>query len=379
MMKKSCTRVLAIFLVILTLGSMLSLTVAMAADDAKGDAPAVSISATDIELTIYQKVTLTAEVTGVSGEPKLKWKSNKPLVATVNQKGVVTGLSVGVVTITVTAKADGLTLTDSIELFVVQPQNAIHNFLRDKQVLSYKYSYKDDYYYTNDKQCWQQSFGFSKFYDLVAPYILLEYDYVRVYFTYAGKDWMIQLWKGQYGMVFYGAETGVYTKNHTGKEPGVFTVYQCAKEDDWLNMDMTMYHDTTGLGTYQREFTRDYGRYWWCTGFKRGHLRVNEPARELRTTGTITMKDGEMTRLFTEGLIHCGFTELDRGADLKPDTFWIDGNDVHYMWQNISHAETTMPIKAMAVATFLAPLLGPAGLVTVFFLDIGLLLLAIGG
>lgn len=378
MMKKSCTRALAIFLTILTLGSMLSLTAALALEDAQTAPPAVSISATDIELTIFQKATLTAEVTGVTGTPSLRWKSSKPLVASVSRKGVVTGLSIGVTTITVTAKVDGLTLTDSMDLYVVQPQNAVHNFLRDRQVLSYKYSYKDDYYYTNDKRCWQQSFGFSKFYDLVAPYILLEYDYVRVYFTYEGKDWMIQLWKGQYGMVFYGAETGVYTKKHSDSAPGVFTVYQCAKEGDWLDMDMTMYHDTTGLGTYQREFTREYGRYWWCTGFKRGHLRVEEPARELRTTGTITLKSEEMTTLFTEGLLQCGFTALAPGSALKPDTFWVDGNSVHYMWQNISHAETTMPIKAMAVANVLAPLLGPTGIVTVFFLDIGLLLLAIG-
>ena len=201
---------------------------------------------------------------------------------------------------------------------------------------------------------------------------------MRVYFTYAGKDWMIQLWKGQYGMVFYGAETGVYTKNHTEREPGVFTVYQCAKEGDWLDMDMTMYHDTTGFGTYHREFTRDYGRYWWCTGFKRGHLRVEEPARELRTTGTITLKDEEMTRLFTEGLLKCGFQLVAPDAALSPDTFSVDGTNVRYMWQNISHAETTMPIKAVAVANVIAPILGPFALAMVFFLDIGLLLMAIG-
>ena len=49
-----------------------------------------------------------------------------------------------------------------------------------------------------DKKAWQYNFGFGKIYDFVSPYLLLEYDYVRVFFEYEGKDWMIQMWKGNY-------------------------------------------------------------------------------------------------------------------------------------------------------------------------------------
>ena len=336
----------------------------------------VSIQAPTNEVTVLNRITLSAVVQGTDETPKFSWKSSSPTVATVSSKGEVLGLTVGKTTITVTAQLSERMLQDSMEVFVVQPGNAVHNVLRDREILGYQYSYKDDYYYTNDRQCWQRFMGFSKFYDLVAPYMMLEYDYVRVYFTYGGKDWMIQLWKGQYGAMFYGSEIGVYTKNHSAKDPGTFTLYQCAGEGDYLGMEMTLFHDTTGFGTYKRELTRDYGKYWWCTGFKRGHLRVEEPAKELRTSGTITMKDAEMTRLFVEALKKCGFSEAQAGQEIGLDQFSVDGNNVRFVWQNISAAETTMPIKVLAGANVLAAFLGPFAMAMMFFLDIGLLILA---
>ena len=338
-------------------------------------APAVHIIADSTEVRALSRLQLRAEVTGVEGEPVYHWESSKKIVATVDNNGRVFGLTVGKTDITVKADVDGQTLTDTVTIDVVQPFGEIHNFLRDHEVLGYQYSYPDDYYYTNDKKCWQKYFGFSKFYDLVSPYILLEYDYVRVYFTYEGKDWMIQFWKGQYGLIFYGCEVGVYNRRHSSKEPGVFTLYNCAKEGDWLNMEQSLYHDTTGLGTYRREFTRNWSKYWWCTGFKRGHLRVEEPARELRSVGTIEMKDQTMLQLFTDGLEKCGFSRVAYGAELGTDSFSVDGLNVHFSWQNISHAETTMPVKALAAANVLAALCGPFALAGMFFLDIGLLLL----
>ena len=176
---------------------------------------------------------------------------------------------------------------------------------------------------------------------------------------------MIQLWKGQYGLLFYGAEQGVYNKPHSDKENSIFTLYKCADRSDWLDMDMTLYHDATGDGNYERVLSRDYGKYWWCTGFKQGHLRQQEPASELRTAGTITLKDAEMTRLFTEGLKELGFTEATDQNDIGLDAFYADGNSVRFVWQNINDAETTMPIK---YASYMA--LGGLGAVLAFFIGI---------
>ena len=62
-------------------------------------------------------------------------------------------------------------------------------------------------------------------------------------------------------------------------------------------------------------------------------------------TGRITLKDAEMTGLFTQGLKDCGFGQSKSVKDLGLDQFYVDGNDVYFKWQNISEAENTMPIK----------------------------------
>ena len=49
-----------------------------------------------------------------------------------------------------------------------------------------------DVYYTDDKKCWQKNFGFARIYDILAPYIALEYDYTRVFYTYDEKAGKVQ-------------------------------------------------------------------------------------------------------------------------------------------------------------------------------------------
>src|SRR5687768_9047714 len=57
---------------------------------------------------------------------------------------------------------------------------------------------------------WQQHVGFCELYDDLAPVSISSViDAEPIYFTYGGKEWMIELWKGQYG-IETGAEIGVY-------------------------------------------------------------------------------------------------------------------------------------------------------------------------
>ena len=341
--------------------------------------PQVSITADNVEVELNKTIGLHAEVQGFENTPTLIWKSDDPSVAAVDENGTVKGKIIGRTAISVTASDGQTEAHDSMVIHVTKDRNAIQHLIEHKQVLGYKYSFRDDYYYTNDKNCWQSNYGFAKFYDLVAPYMLLEYDYVRVYFTYAGKDWMIQLWKGQYGLLFYGAEQGVYTRSHSDEAPNIFTMYNCAGKSDWLDMEMTLYHDRSGNGSYVRELSRDYGKYWWCTGFKEGHLRRQEPATELRTAGTITLKDAEMTRLFTEGLKELGFQEAASKDNIGLDAFYTDGNSVRFVWQNINDAETTMPIKYAAalggIGTVLAFFVGIFAFMAMAFAGVGLLII----
>jgi uncharacterized protein DUF4474 len=43
---------------------------------------------------------------------------------------------------------------------------------------------------------WQRNVGFTWAYDVLPPRLLMDLDCEPIYFTYGGKDWMIELWKG---------------------------------------------------------------------------------------------------------------------------------------------------------------------------------------
>lgn len=343
---KKSVRFVALVLVLIMVASVLPLNAAALKKSAPSESTGHALVIKSDNLTVARRKTIqmTATVTNVEEQPVIYWASSDESIATVDHNGVVKGVSVGVVTIAAATVVDGEVLSGEFTINVVRQNNFLRNLLEDKQVLSYQYSYIDDYYYTNDKDAWQYNFGFGKIYDFVSPYILLEYDYIRVFFTYENKDWMLQMWKGQYGLVFYGGEVGIYTKEHSDEGINEWTFFNCPAEEDWLNMEMTLWHEDIN-GNWNREFTREYDKYWWCTGFKNGHLRQEEPADELRLTGRITLKDAQMTSLVADGLAECGLAKANSKNAMGVDSIYVDGNDIHFSWQNISEAESTMFIK----------------------------------
>ncbi len=346
-MKKTATKITAIFFVLMFLFTSFSASVYATTDGAgegEGTGHALVLTSESLSVKIGKKIQITAKVSNVETQPHIYWASSDTSVATVDEKGVVKGVKAGRAVISATTQVDGEKLYGEFVINVVTSSNFLKDLLEGQQILSYQYSYVDDYYYTNDKEAWQYNFGFGKIYDIASPYILLEYDYIRVFFTYAGKDWMLQMWKGQYGMVFYGGEIGIYNRPHTDDGVNEWTFFNCPAEEDWLNMEMTLWHQEVN-GTWTREFTREYGKYWWCTGFKNGHLRQEEPADELRLEGRITFLDEEMTALVADGLKECGFDTADSKDGIGLDEFYVEGNDIRFVWQNISEAESTMFIK----------------------------------
>ena len=345
-MKKTAIKIISLVLVLIMVASASPISAAAIKKTVPSESTGHTLVLKSDHLTVARRKTIqmTATVTNVDEQPVIYWASSDESIATVDHNGIVKGVNVGVVTIAAATVVDGEVLSGEFTINVVRQNNFLRNLLEDKQILSYQYSYVDDYYYTNDKDAWQYDFGFGKIYDFVSPYILLEYDYIRVFFTYENKDWMLQMWKGQYGLVFYGGEIGIYNREHSDKGINEWTFFNCPAEEDWLNMEMTLWHEQLD-GTWNREFTREYDKYWWCTGFKNGHLRQEEPADELRLEARITFKDEEMRNLVADGLTECGFGEVEDKASVGLDQFCRDGDDIYFIWQNISEAESTMAIK----------------------------------
>ena len=199
------------------------------------------------------------------------------------------------------------------------------------KVLSYKYDPDGGYFYTDDKNCWQQNFGFNEGYDSMAPLGMMNYDTVRIKFEYDNKEWLVQMWKGQYGYAFVGGEVGVYTR----KVGAGGTHYNCAKQEDWLNMEMAFVWDKGRTGNYQTIFTRDYTQYWWCTGFVPG-LETGAPRDQFRLITHITFKSTEMAELFCSQFEKKGFRRVAKLNNGEIDTFVQVGADVAFVWQDIA-------------------------------------------
>lgn len=159
---------------------------------------------------------------------------------------------------------------------------------------------------------WQRDFGFGLGYDILAnstPAFI--YNTRRYKFSYGGKDWMIQVWKGNYALVTNGGEVGVYNR-----EPGrIGTFYNAASDEDMLVMSMEIYRGE------ERILSRAPALHWWMTGFKLTK-NIFRPA-DLTMKFTIEMKDEEMLQAFISAI------DNEASHDLS---YTVDGLTVSAEW-----------------------------------------------
>ena len=195
------------------------------------------------------------------------------------------------------------------------------------------YIFNDD----KDPNCMQRKFGYNPSYDMGASLIDFTIETTRIDFKYENKPYRIQLWKGQYisgdiGTV--GGEIGVYTRT-----PGRIYVipehYDCAAEEDWLKMEMTVFWNEFDDGRYLPQFTRNYDDFWWATGFVDGQLKNRFDSNDLQLLGRITFESNEQAELFANALGKKGFTEVSTFNPTVADTYKLYGKDVIFIWHNI--------------------------------------------
>lgn len=192
----------------------------------------------------------------------------------------------------------------------------------------------EGYYYCDDKDNWQRYTGYNEVYDKWAGVAAMYIDQVRIRFRYEDKNWMIQLWKGQYGFLMIGAEIGVYTNTSFSNANGDFHHFDVAQQSDWLYMQLDCYYRPKGdTGEYKRVFTRPWDKYWWATGFVKGQLqKYTAPRTELKTMNHIQFKSEDMANLFVEGLQKIGFARAGSSAAMQDDTYFQNGADVYVLW-----------------------------------------------
>ena len=142
--------------------------------------------------------------------------------------------------------------------------------------------------YTSTMYPLQRYFGFNFIYDMVAPRVGMVYSTKRIEFKYGEKQWMIQLWKGQYGITT-GAEIGLYNKPLNRP-----IQYDCAGDDElFVLMSYDLYNGNELL------FKRAPERHWWLTGFKLLEVGI---APVLTMDITLTFDTLEMANSFYNSL-----------------------------------------------------------------------------
>lgn len=150
---------------------------------------------------------------------------------------------------------------------------------------------------------WQRELGYCRLYDEASAALSMIIDCEPITFEYDGRKWLIEFWKGQYGMNT-GGEVGIYyTTGPSLNIPGLFngTFYRCPKDEDCINMSFSFRKKGNLL------FTRS-GYHWWLTGFKLGEF--SKPS-DLTMDITLELYNRRMAYTFVNALIKTGYKETE--------------------------------------------------------------------
>lgn len=166
--------------------------------------------------------------------------------------------------------------------------------------LGFEYKLNQDIF-TSRHDAWQQDYGYCWLYDLGALHFNMVFDCEPIYFDYEGCTWLVEFWKGQYGITT-GAEIGIYKADSIISEDQREQTYFHQISDT----DMPVFSFTLLRGLLP--ICRLCAKHWWLTGFLVG--RYTEP-EYLTMKITITFSSPCMCRAFSCGMLEAGYTPED--------------------------------------------------------------------
>ena len=150
----------------------------------------------------------------------------------------------------------------------------------------------------------QRSEGYCKGYDEAAVAINSIIDSEPIYFCYDGYEWMIELWKGQYG-IETGCEIGVYYREQDkplsiAEKTVLGKLYDCVPDERMLTLRFVLKKEGQEL------LVRDWMKHWWLTGF---HWGVFSQPEQLTMAVGIHFPNRDMQQAFVhQGLESLGYT-----------------------------------------------------------------------
>lgn len=201
---------------------------------------------------------------------------------------------------------------------------------RDLALAGFAYDRQSDTFYSL-MDCWQRKMGYCRLYDEAAPGFSMIMDCEPIRFEYGGKRWLIELWKGQYGITT-GAEIGVYNTSREDVRSAKFTgtFYESASDAERLPLSFVLYRN--GKPLLKRK-----GLHWWLTGFRLGEYST---LRSLTMDARIGFPNREMCRAFVGGLREAGY---------QPGEFAVRGRSVRIHFGSPHTPQSLSPVQEAAV------------------------------
>lgn len=144
---------------------------------------------------------------------------------------------------------------------------------------------------------WQRELGYSALYDKAAIRFRMVFDSLPVYFDYQGRTWLLEFWKGQYGITT-GGEIGLYYADRIiGESERDYTLFKSVEDADMIKMSFT-------LMRRDRAIAQPAARHWWLTAFCLG--RFSQPWDLIMHT-YVTFPSTEMATAFVHRLTDAGY------------------------------------------------------------------------
>lgn len=196
--------------------------------------------------------------------------------------------------------------------------------------LGYCYNQKQDIF-SSTIDAWQRNFGYTEAYNRYAPRFNMVFDREPIYFNYQQRTWLIQFWKGQYG-INTGGEAGIYYSDSiVPPDLRNFTFFQAVENKDMLPISIQLIKGDQTIGMMRK-------KHWWLTIFSLGDYC--EPS-ELHLNICLSFPNKEMMNAFVSALLEKGY---------HPESLSICGTKVHFIYDTCSTC--TLPILRRFLCRF---------------------------
>lgn len=158
---------------------------------------------------------------------------------------------------------------------------------------------------------WQRTIGYTALFDRAAASLNMVFNYLPIYFTYQNRTWLIEFWKGQYG-INTGGEIGIYYADEILPEDALPTAhFQAVDDQDMLPVSFSLFRGQMQLAEVSK-------RTWWLTAFCMGIFSSPE---QLSMKASIRFLDRDMTHSFLNALYKAG---------IKKDTVSVCGCEIQF-------------------------------------------------